>query len=235
MPFVEDYIKTISDSLQDVLPHNAEAYIVDILNTIQLEGQTGWLTIGFFFAILFASNGMSTLMTGFDKSYSQTFNTRGYLHTKGVAILLTLLLSVLFITSIVLIVLGQQVLTAVINALNLSNHAGLAFNILRWFMMLLLFYSVITSIYRYGPSMKRRIKVFSPGATLATFLSILSSVAFSYFVNTFNRYNELYGSIGALIVILLWLEINAFILLVGFELNASIAVNRDLRTIQKDK
>jgi len=75
----------------------------------------------------------------------------------------------------------------------------------------------------------RRFRVFSAGATLATILSIISSIGFSYFVESFDTYNKLYGSIGTIIVTMLWIQINAFVLLVGFELNASIAVNRDLK------
>lgn len=230
-PFVENYLDVFRESIQGVLPHNAEEYMVDILANIQLEGQTGWLTFGFFLAIFFASGGMLTLMTGFDKTYDKTFKSRSYVKKRVVAIFLTLLLSVLFITSILLIVLGQFVLSGLIELMGLSTQGRMAFSILRWFIMAFLLYSVITSIYRFGPSLRIKTNFLSPGATLATVLSILSSIAFSYFVNTFGSYNEIYGSIGALIVILLWFMINAFILLIGFELNASIAVNRDLRLI----
>ncbi len=90
----------------------------------------------------------------------------------------------------------------------------------------------MTFIYKFGPSMKRKINFFNPGSSLATLFIILSSVGFAYFINNFGRYNELYGSIGALIVIMIWLQLSAFIILTGFELNAAIAVNRDLNPKQ---
>jgi len=74
--------------------------------------------------------------------------------------------------------------------------------------------------------MYKRTPLISSGAIMATILSLLTSLGFSYFVNNFGRYNEIYGSIGALIVIMIWLQINAFVILIGYELNASIAVNR---------
>ena len=83
-------------------------------------------------------------------------------------------------------------------------------------------------LYRYGPAMKKKIKFMSPGAGVATFLAIVSSVGFSYYVNNFSRYNEIYGSLGAIIITMIWIEINSMALIVGYELNASIAVNRDL-------
>ena len=77
--------------------------------------------------------------------------------------------------------------------------------------------------------MHRKFNFFTTGATLASLLSILSSVAFSFYVDNFGSYNKFYGSIGTIIVLMIWIQLNAFILLVGFELNASIAVNRDLK------
>jgi membrane protein len=85
-------------------------------------------------------------------------------------------------------------------------------------------------IYHYGSSTRRRIPFFNAGATLATFLSILTSWGFSFYVDNFGNYNALYGSIGTLVVLMLWIQLNCMILLIGFELNAGIAVLRDQRT-----
>lgn len=234
-PFGINYLDLFRQSIKGVLPVSAENYIFQMVDGIQQEGNFGLLSIGFFLAIFFASNGMSTLMTGFDKTYASTFRKRNYFTHRLVAIGLTLLLVILGIVSITMIILFQQIMQFMWRVLELEAHSLLPFGILRWIILILLFYSVITSIYRYGPSMFKRIKFFSAGATLATFLSIFSSVLFSYFVNQFGRYNEIYGSISALIVMLIWLQINAFILLVGFELNASIAVNRDLGRVKSNK
>jgi len=87
-------------------------------------------------------------------------------------------------------------------------------------------YLGITIIYRYGSAMREKLKWINTGAILATFISIFSSIVFSFFINSFGRYNEIYGSIGALIVLLVWIQINALIVLIGFELNAGIAVNK---------
>lgn len=227
-PFGLNYLSLFRQSIKGVLPATAENYIFQMVDGIQQEGSFGLLTIGFFLAIFFASNGMSKLMQGFDKSHSTTFKKRNFLNHRLVAIGLTILLAILGVFSITLIILFQQIMKVITSALDLGDGFVLPFGIIRWVFLVLLFYSVITSIYRYGPSMYQRLKFFSPGATLATILSILSSVLFSYFVNQFGSYNEIYGSISALIVTLIWLQINAFILLIGFELNASIAVNRDM-------
>lgn len=232
-PFGINYLDLFRESIKGVLPLAAEDYIFQMVDGIKNQGNFGLLSVGFFLAIFFASNGMSTLMNGFDKAYKSTFIKRNFFVHRLVAIGLTILLVLLGFGSITMIVLFQQIMSYLTNILNLGSSLIIPFGILRWIILLILFYSIITSIYRYGPSMFKRIKFFSAGATLATVLSILSSVLFSYFVNQFGRYNEIYGSISALIVMLIWLQINAFILLIGFELNASIAVNRDLGRIKK--
>lgn len=226
-PFGINYLELFRKSIRGVLPNSAEQYMFSIINDIQNEGRYGLLTVGFFLAIIFASNGMSKLMKGFDKSYRSTFRKRHYINRRLVALALTALLILLGFISLTLIVLFNQGTHFIENQFGLGNNSLLVVNFLRWLILILLFYSIITSIYRYGPSMYQRIKLFNSGATLATVLSIFSSVLFSWFVNQFDRYNEIYGSISALIVVLIWLKINSFILLIGFELNTSIEVNKD--------
>jgi membrane protein len=94
---------------------------------------------------------------------------------------------------------------------------------------LLLFYTTFSTIYRFGASIRRPVPFFNPGAMLATLLSIIISWGFSFYVDNFGNYNALYGSIGTLIVLMLWIQLNCMILLIGFELNAGITVLREQR------
>ncbi|MBK9736937.1 MAG: YihY/virulence factor BrkB family protein [Saprospiraceae bacterium] len=89
-------------------------------------------------------------------------------------------------------------------------------------------YTGISLIYTFGPSMHRRIPFINIGSIIATVLSLLTSFGFSFFINHFGQYNEIYGSIGALMVMMVWIQYNSFIMLVGFELNASIAVHKSI-------
>ena len=187
--------------------------------------------MNFFLSIVFSSSGMLTLMYGFDKTHSISFKSRGYFKKRIIAINLTLLFTFILLLSIMLIVMGKRALEMMSERLEIGFLESALFVGLKWLIIIMLFYSVITIIYRYGPSIHRPLKLINPGATLATLSSILCSVGFTAFINNFGRYNEIYGSIGALIVILLWLQINAFIVLAGFELNASIIVNRDTKKL----
>jgi membrane protein len=225
----------IDKSLDQFLPKQAHEYLFDIIYNILAIKRQGLLSVGFLLALYFGSSGMKTLMKGFDKAYDSTFRTRSWLNFELTAVALTIVLALMLIISVVLIVLGKQVLGAAFNFLELSEYASQVIKYASYIVVGFLFYLMISIIYKYGPSMKKRTSIFNPGAYLATLVMFLISVLFSYFVDNFGKYNELYGSIGALIVLMIWLQINAVILLIGFELNTSIAVNKDLSVLPENQ
>ena len=226
-PLAETAITQFEESMDGVFPSSAKQYLLGIVSDIRSEGSFGLQGTGFLLSIFFASSGMLTLMYGFDKSYDQSFKSRGYLKKRLIAVVLTILFAAIVFASLVLIVLGGQFLSYLANTFDLTTSTSLLISLLKWIMIVFLFYSVITFIYRYVPSTYRPLRWINIGATLATLLSISFSVGFSYFINHFGRYNEIYGTVSALIVLLIWLQLNAFIVLAGFELNTSIIVNRD--------
>lgn len=229
MPFSANYLAIFEESITGVLPINAENYLLNMMRDIMSIQRGGLLSIGFVLAMIFASNGMNALLRGFNKSYEISYFSRNFYKNRLVALKLTFILIILFISSIILIVGSKQLFNYLFEFINAGNYGKLGLKLLRWMIVLFLFYASISVIYRYGPALKRKFKFITPGATMATLFSIMSSLGFAAFVNNFGTYNKIYGSIGALIVIMLWLQINCFILLAGYELNASIAVNRDLK------
>lgn len=231
LPFVDNFWDNLQNSMQGVIPDNAREYIIDMIGGIRRDGHYGIQSLGFILAVFFSSTGMLNLMYGFDKSYALSFKSRNYFYKRYLALVLTILIALLFILSVTFIILSGQILGSLFKD---NAMASMGFNAFRWLILVVSFYSVITIIYRYGPSLLKPLKLINPGVILATSLSLFSSILFSYFIDNFGRYNEIYGSIGALIVILIWLQINAFVLLAGFELNASIAVNRDILARRED-
>jgi len=216
LPVTANYLDLVDTSLDGILPDQAHAYLFGIIESVASIKRSGLLSIGFFFALFFASSGVLTMMYGFDKAYEITFKQRSYLKKRWVALLLTLVLGSLLILSLIFIILGKPIIGYCLDYLELSNYGTAVLYIMRWVLVIFIIYLGITIIYRYGPSMYTKISFWNPGSIVAASLSILSSIAFSYFIDNFGRYNELYGSIGALIVIMLWLQINAYILLIGF-------------------
>lgn len=229
MPITGDFTQVLLNSLVNIMPKNAHDYLSNIINDITKIKRQGLLSIGFLLTLYFSSSGMLTLMAGFDKSYRASFSRRRFYYKRLIAINLTLLLGLLMVFSIFSIIVGDLIFNNINEKYHLPFSMSLIITFFRWCITILLVYSGISIIYRFGPSLRKKLPMLNPGSVLATILSILSSILFAYFVNNFGKYNELYGSIGALIVIMVWLQINAFILLLGFELNASIAVNRDLK------
>ncbi|MBT8231201.1 MAG: YihY/virulence factor BrkB family protein, partial [Saprospiraceae bacterium] len=233
-PLTADYISLFKNSTQDFLPLEAHNYLFGVIEGVLATNRGGLRSVGFIFAIVFSSSGMLTLMYGFNKSYELVFKKRSYMKNRLVAIILTLLVGSIFMISIFLIILGQPLLELIIDKLNVSGYSTGVFNVFKWLIVLSVVYLGITIIYRYGSAMKEKLKWINTGAILATLISILSSLVFSFFINSFGRYNEIYGSIGALIVLLVWIQINAFIVLIGFELNAGIAVNKVDKILEKE-
>ncbi len=217
-----------------ILPENARKEITEMISKLATQTHGGRLYFVLILTVFFSSNGMMTLFRGFEKSHSNTFKKRSVLKKRMVAILLTMLIAFLVLVAVFLIVLGQTPLEAILTYFNANRFQTTMVQILKWIIVLALFYSGISLIYRYGASTFVKFKWFSPGATLATILTILSSIIFSVYVEDFSTYNDLYLSFGTIIVIMLWIQINAFVLLLGFELNASIAVNRDLKIAKEE-
>ncbi len=223
VPNLEEVIKR---SIQEIMPVNAHAFLFEAVENLTSIPRSGLLSLGFLLALFFASNGMLTMIRGFEKSYEVSFRERNFLRKRGVAISLTLFLGLALLVSGTLIVGGNRVLSFIFGT---GHELSFFISLVKWSAILLLYYSVISVIYRFGPPLKRKFRLLSPGGSLATLFCIVTSVAFSYFIDNFGTQSKVYGSLGALIVILVWMQLNCFILLAGFELNASIAVNRDLR------
>ena len=226
---VQDYTTMLSNQLQGVIPKSAHEYIFSIIHDITSIKRDSLLSIGALLALFFSSNGMLTLMSGFDKAHHESFKPRKWYISRLIAIGLTIVLTLLLIVSLIMLVLEGNVMTYLRDVVRFSDLFIFIFTLFNWFVAVFLVYTGISLIYTLGPSMHRRIPFINVGAMIATILSLITSLGFSFFINNFGRYNEIYGSIGALIVMMVWIQFNSFILLVGFELNASISVHKHKR------
>ncbi len=230
LPDGETFDQIVQEQIQELMPGDAGLSLFEFIQDITSNPRFGLLSFGFVLAIYFSSNGMLQLMKSFEKiDQVKTFRQRGALKSRIVSINLTFLLGLLLIVSVVLIILGTTIIEYIATYVDLDNFAKYSLYVVKWLVIIGLIYSSIAIIYRYGSAMYRRLPYFTTGTTLSCILSILSSLAFSFYVDNFGAYNKFYGSIGTVIVIMIWIQLNAFILLIGFELNASIAVNRDLK------
>ncbi len=230
---VEGLQLTLMGYIRDLMPHNAYLTIDSTIQDIVSRQRGGLLSLGIVLALYYSTRGVFDLMNSFDKAYPN-FRQRSFITKIGVSIKITLLLFLLLLLSVIFIIAGEYVINMVMNYLNFRGALSYyILNSIKWVAIILLFYASVSLIYYYGPAVQKRWRFFSAGSTLAAFLSILTSLLFSFFINQFGQYNKIYGSIGTLIVIMLWLYYNSLILLMGFELNASIDINRHNKQLQK--
>ncbi len=228
-PLYETFDDVLAEAIERVMPGSAGQMLFSLVEDVATRQRGGLLSLGFFLAVWFASNGMLSLMEGFEKEHHLTFRRRSLLEKRLVAIQLTFLLGLILIGDVILVILGNLLLGALFAFIKAGLFTKIAFLAFRWVVIVALFYTGYSIIYRYGAATRRRLPFFNSGALLATGLSILVSWGFSFYVDNFGSYNKVYGSIGALIAFMIWLQLNCASLLIGFELNAGIAVLRDRR------
>ncbi len=226
---VENFQTQLLLLIKDILPKDAYLATRETIEDIVSHHHGGVLSIGFVLVVFFATNGITALIDGFNKSY-HVKETRKGLGLRMVALSLTTILALLVVIAILLIIFSETALKTLVSHHIIKNKMQIVLLYTgKWVIIISLFLSAVSSIYYFGPALKKRWRFISPGSLLAAFLCILTSVGFGLFVNNFGNYNKVYGSIGTLIVIMLWIYYNSLILIIGFELNASIDNARSSR------
>lgn len=236
LPEGENFDLILEEQIKNVMPGVAGDRLFEFIEDITSNPRTGLFSFGFILTVFFSSNGMLAIMRSFEKSYQLTYKQRNFFRKRIIAVALTFAVSAMVIVSVVLSIVGGYVIRELGDFTGLDNLTLFLLNALRWLIVFFLAHSAISVIYRYGAPLRQKFRWFTPGSLVATGLAGLVSLVFSTYVNNFGTYNQLYGSIGAIIVIMLWIELNAISVLIGYELNASIAVNRDLKeSVQEEE
>ena len=202
----------------DIVPakvHNAN--LIKFVDSFIDGSKIGLLSFGLIAALFFASNAMMGLIRSFNKKYLG-FEKRMGLQKRWMAIKLTIIIFALVLGYFVLLISQGALLKMIVK--NNSWRAVITYS--RWAFIIVLIFFAIGFIFKYAPAVEKRWKLFSPGTIITTLLSVLSTLGFSAFVNSFGRYNVLYGSIGTIMVVMALIYINSLAILIGFELNVSI-------------
>jgi len=221
--------------LSQVMPHDAYSALESTITDIVKKQNGGLFSFGFLTTLFFATNGVDTLIQSFNKS-SLLEETRGYFHRRWVALVLTVVISISLLIAVAIMIAGHKILVFMQSHIASTAHAWIfVIALLRWIMVIIIFFFTVSVLYRYGPAHKQRWKFLSPGSIVATLLAVLTSLGFTYYINNFASYNKIYGSIGTLIVVMIWLYLNSLIILIGFELNASIELSKRSIKIVKPK
>jgi len=219
LPISKDFTNQLFLFIRDIIPGDKNnAPVIKFLEDILNRQRSGLLSTGFILAMYFSSNAVMGIMRSFDRQYVGFAKRKGFLQ-RWVAVKLTFILFILFFLCISLLIMQGRVL----KWMGVSHPFWLTvIDNVRWAFILLLFFFSISFIYKYAPAVHKKWKIVSPGSILATFLMIAFTVGYSYYVSNFSNYNELYGSISAVLILMLLIYFNSLVLLIGFELNVSI-------------
>jgi len=208
--------------LEEMLPDMIYPVLEDTIFDIISRKHAGLISLGFFFSLWFSSSMFIGLITSFNQS-SNIEETRTPVQTRVLGVLLMLGSAILMIIAIGVMVLGQDTLQWLTVQGYLKANVFLSIlPITRWFLLALLIYITIAVIYFTAPAKSHRVRFFSVGSIIATLFFVALAWGFGLFVQYFSAHNALYGSVGTLLLMLLYIYYNAMILLVGFELNISI-------------
>ena len=243
IPYIAHYFPSISRDgimlfLSDYMPTSmyevASSTVLDILS----KQRGGLLTFGFVFALFLATNGMMALMRAFNACY-KTVEKRSFFKMRLTATGLTILLAVVLMSAVFLLIVGELVINNVTNELsNLSNlRLDKLYGLfaLRFVVIFVVFFFAVSFIYYFGPAVHYNWKFFSIGSFIATLACIGISYGFSFYITNFASYNKVYGSIGVLIALMVWIQLLTVVLLFGYEINASLHYGRKIEAIEQHK
>ncbi len=222
IPFVpiDGFQKEFIDLIEQLLPPNTAEAVNDVLSDIANNKYGGLLSFGFVTSMFLMTNCVNAIFGGFEYSYHVTEVrnvVKQYLIAFGVSLMLCFFLLFAVAITVFFEVIVQKVeVFQWLREHHLMDYVG------RLFFFILIVYVTVSVLYRFGTKEVSTISFFSPGSIFTTILTILMFYLFSIYVVRFSKYNELYGSIGTLLVIMLFIWLNSIILLLGFELNASI-------------
>lgn len=227
---IRNFEEGLMDILVDVIPENSYLLLESILEEI-FQKHHGLQIFGFLVTLFFIQRGLNGIMEAFNATY-HTVGSRPWIERRLISVGLFIILFILVTLAAILLFFCNMGIKYLYAEGIIKVYATYALLLIgKWVIVLTLTFLAISFLYYWVPSRKTKWRLFTPGAIFATLLSILASLAFSYFVNHFAPFNRFYGSVGTLIAVMLWMNFNALALLAGFELNASIK-NARLRKLE---
>lgn len=226
IPFIpiSNFQQALLSLIREFMPDMVWASVQETITDVITRPRSGVLLFNFALALYFSTKGMKSLIEAFNNTYHE-IESRKPAKQYLVSLVLVIIISILLIIAIGLMTFGFTILKLILPDMIVNAHFFIILlQLLRWLIILAALFLAISFMYYLAPSRSDRFRFISAGSTFSTLLIVLTTQGFNFYVNNFSRYNALYGSIGTLLVIMLWMYANSFVLLMGFELNASIRV-----------
>ncbi|WP_375263022.1 YihY/virulence factor BrkB family protein [Palleronia sp.] len=216
---IEDVDREIMSVVGRALPPASAELLESVVNEVMEQQRGGLLSFGLIATLWVASSGMYAIMQQLNITYDVK-EARSFIRGRATAIVLSLVFGALVIVAFSLVVMGDLVRTGIAEQFGNTGTMGLGFTVFRWVVVggtLLLGHAFF---YKFGPNVEQRFRFITPGSVFGSILLVLASLAFSFYIQDFGNYDATYGSIGAVIILMLWLYIAGFVILVGSEINA---------------
>ncbi len=222
IPYVpmDNFEENFFEFINGALPTQSSGFFSGIFEDIASNPRGGLLSTVFILSIFFMTNGINAVFSGFEYSYHVTLNrnfVRQYIVALGVSIIVASLLLVTVIGTLYFSYLVDD-----LNKIGVVDDTVFWLTIGKYALFVFMIFVIVAMLFYFGTSEGKQNKFFSPGAFMTTFMIIITTYLFGIYIDNFSNYNQLYGSIGAMLILMLYIWLNANLLLLGFELNASL-------------
>ncbi len=219
---LQNVTANILEALQTILPPGTYESVSSTITQIMSIEHGGLMSIGLLLAFYFSTSAIASFFRGFNMG-DKEFGQIPFLKIQIYSILVMLMFVVLLMLSIVLIMVGQKLLPILFVKMHFySGFIVFLINLLRWLIAIFALIVAMSLLYHFGNPRSKRFKLFTPGSILFTGLFIVGTVLFNFYISNISTYNLLYGSIGGLIIFVIWIYFNCILILIGYELNKSI-------------
>ncbi|WP_174520350.1 YihY/virulence factor BrkB family protein [Neobacillus fumarioli] len=219
LPFFPISREDMLGAVREFAPKEAMQLIEKTVNEVMKERNGGLLSFGIIGTIWSASTGINAIVIAFNRSY-KVKESRSFFVSRTMSILLTFGMVFAFIFTVLLPIFGREIGMFLFKKLGYSSEFMEVWNSLSWLVSAIILFILFTGLYWVAPNVKLRCRSALPGAAFATLGWIVSSLGLSFYVGKFSSFSLTYGSIGAIIVLMIWLYISAFIIILGGEINA---------------
>ncbi|MFM7022796.1 MAG: YihY/virulence factor BrkB family protein [Flavobacteriales bacterium] len=220
---VDGFQETLIEMIKDYLPKGLNEIAITTIEDLISTPRGGLLSFNFLLMLYLTTNGVHSLMNEFNNSY-HVYETRNPFKQRLVSFILAMVLTSLLVLSVALIIATHLLVDAMEQNTGITDSlSGFLLHSAKWVVVFALYYFAIALLYYFGPAKSKFFKFFSPGSFVTTVLLLITLYGFSMYIQYFSTYNKIYGSIGTVMLVMLWFFLNSYILLLGFDINASIA------------
>ena len=220
---LQDVTHNVLEALHSILPPGTYESVASTINQIMSIEHGGLMSIGLLLAFYFSTSAVSSFFRGFNMGDNE-FGQVSFIKQQVYSIVVMLIFVLLLVVSVALIAAGQKILPIFFTKIHFYNgFVVFLLNLVRWLVVIFALLIAMSLLYHFGNPRSKKFKLFTPGSLLFTGMFIVGTILFNFYISNISTYNLLYGSIGGLIIFVIWIYFNCILILIGYELNKSIA------------